>query len=174
LKPSKSTSAAFSRLPWGLSGASVSRTCQGHKGAGVDAPGGMPRHGHGTHRVLLRGHGELLPAVDVLPQPLHVLPVRHDPVLHGVAQPAGPPMLLQLTTHHPVGRTSCFETSGPSTGKESADTHTSEPSNAPPGIILMCFGRPTAEDTTTFGRSPPANPALMTPDDDVCCTQSST
>lgn len=96
LKVSKKTSAAFSLFLLGLRGASVSSTgcCRRRKKTeSLERP--TATFFHIRSATYLLGEGlQLLFGVNVLPDPLHVVPVLHDAVFHWVAHRQQAPVLL--------------------------------------------------------------------------------
>ena len=94
----------FSLLAFGLSGASVSRTGLALGSGGPHLchllPVGLRVEGSLRQQdwVLLRGDSQLV-VERVMPDLLHVVPVRHDAVLDGVLQREDTPLALRLITH---------------------------------------------------------------------------
>lgn len=110
LKVSKSISAAFSRFISGFKGASVSNTYScvictdksDFKLKLTSPAAAKPRHytaNTHTYRMFFRRHIQLVPRIKMTPNPLHVLPIHHHPMLHRIAPPKSPPMFLQLASH---------------------------------------------------------------------------
>lgn len=105
--------------------------------------------------MLLASNIQILSGVNVRPDPLHVAPVLHDPILHRVGQQQCPAVLLCSGPHKSA------EERLHQRDRERGDM--SLPSRAPPGIIRWCFVLPTYERKIILGLSAPANPAFMTP-----------
>lgn len=106
LKVSKKISAAFSLFLLGLSGASVSKTgcCKGHRTQGQRIRMGLwqqARQRGGAH--LFRERLQLLLGVNVLPDPLHVIPVVHDSMFHGISYRQQTPVFLKGHTWWDTG-----------------------------------------------------------------------
>lgn len=189
---SKKISAAAMRCEVGFSGASVNKTWP-HQRANntpvVGQPCTIPRRTRagglrwwGAHRVFVRAHAQAVLAQRVAPDRLHVLPVRHDTVLHRVRQPKRPAVPVRTLANKPAHAASAARHGGVSRPPPPAPGHARpparwrcscpraaaaaahmSPSRAPPAMQRGCFGRPTHALYTSCGLSSPANPAFITP-----------
>ena len=74
----------------------------------LPVPARVERRFRQQHRVLFAERLQLVLAVDVLPDPLHVVPVRHDAVLHRITDGQKPAVFLGFGSDEEVA----FEGSG--------------------------------------------------------------